>query len=153
MRDASQGLITSGDRGRSSVSPVHKASNEYLSQLQHDNTSLQRRLNLVLKELDRVNRDRGASIQKLNVMEKEIGQMQARLNNEDDADKMNGDLQMDVNGQRDTNTNIKRSIHDTDMARTEAIQKLRVLQGDRDRRAQMSDELKGDLQKKMGLCK
>lgn len=39
------------------------------------------------------------------------------------------------------------------MTRTEAIQKLRMLQADRDRRAHMIDELKEDLAKKMALCK
>mgnify|MGYP000754813636 CR=1 FL=1 len=152
LRDASHGLVT-GPGPRASISPVRTASGEYLSQLQHDNSSLQRRLNLVLQELDRVNRDRGALVQKLNLQEQEISQMQAKLNNEDDADKLNSHLQMDVNGHRDTNTGIKRSIQDTDMARTDAIAKLRALQADRDRRAQMADELRNDLQKKMAVCK
>jgi len=39
------------------------------------------------------------------------------------------------------------------MTRTEAIQKLRMLQAERDRRAHMVDELKDDLAKKMALCK
>lgn len=60
--------------------------------------------------------------------------MQGRLNDYDDADKINSGLQMDVNGQRDNNINIKCSITDTDMTRKDCMTKLRGLQADRDRR-------------------
>lgn len=42
-----------------SIDPNRVSTQEYLNQLVNDNESLQRRLNLVLQELDRVNRDRG----------------------------------------------------------------------------------------------
>jgi len=60
---------------------------------------------------------------------------------------------MDVNGNRDNNVGIKRAITDSDMTRTDAIKKLRTLQSDRDRRANMADELKDDLASKHTLCK
>ena len=47
---------------------------------------------------------------------------------------------------------IKQAISVTDMTRTEAIQNLRGVQSDRDRRCQMVDELKDDLDKKLELC-
>ena len=72
---------------------------------------------------------------------------------EDDADKMNNDLQYSVNGQRDNNINMKQAISDTDQTRTDAISKLRVLQADRDRRCHMTEDLKDDLHKKLSLCK
>ena len=62
-------------------------------------------------------------------------------------------MQMDVNGQRDNNVNVKRAISETDMTRTDAIQKLRQLQGERDRKTHMVDELKDDLSKKLSLVK
>ena len=40
---------------------------------------------------------------------------------EDDADLMNNDLQVTVNGQRDGNVDIKQAISETDIARTDAI--------------------------------
>ena len=40
---------------------------------------------------------------------------------EDDADLMNNDLQVTVNGQRDGNVDIKQAISATDIARTDAI--------------------------------
>ena len=63
MRDAGHGLITGGSnmpapRLAQISSPVRSASNEYIAQLQTDNSSLETRLNMVLNELDRVNRDR-----------------------------------------------------------------------------------------------
>ena len=39
------------------------------------------------------------------------------------------------------------------MTRTDAIAKLRMLQGERDRNTHIVDELKDDLHKKMALCK
>lgn len=60
---------------------------------------------------------------------------------------------MDVNGNREGNVRYKRDITDVDMSRTDAIQKLRNLQADRDRRGHMVDELKGDLASKLALCK
>ena len=66
---------------------------------------------------------------------------------------MNQQLQMDVNSNRENNVNIKRSIADSDMTRTDVIQKLRQLQAERDRRVHMNDELKDDLAKKLSLCK
>ena len=47
--------------------------------------------------------------------------MQGRLNDYDDADKINNGLQVDVNGQRDNNINIKCTITDTDMTRKDCM--------------------------------
>lgn len=43
--------------------------------------------------------------------------MQQKLREEDNADKLNNGVQYDVNGQRDNNVNVKRSIADTDYTR------------------------------------
>lgn len=88
MRDAGQGLLT-GANPRREVSPVRTASNEYIEQLRLDNTSLQKRLNLVLMELDRVSRDRSNLVQKCSNVEQDVGMLQRQLNSEDDADAMN----------------------------------------------------------------
>ena len=154
LRDASHGLLTGGAQQHSYVaSPVRSASNEYIMQLRTDNTSLEKRLNLVLAELDRVNRDRSNLVQKVSVIEQDVKMMQRQLNSEDNADQINNDLQLNLNGQRDSNRGLKVRISETDMTRSEAIQKLRMLQSDRDRRTHMVDELKDDLQKKAKLAK
>lgn len=132
---------------------MRSASNEYIAQLQADNSSLQKRLNLVLTELDRVNRDRSNLVQKVSVVDQDVKTMQRQLGNEDGADAINNDLQHNLNGQREQNTGIKSCIADTDMTRTEAISKLRLLQAERDRRTNMIDELKDDLTKKVALSK
>ena len=76
MRDASAGLLTGSVPQRSHVaSPVRAASNEYIAQIQTDNASLQKRLNLVLNELDRVNRDRNNLQQKLTVIDQDVNVM------------------------------------------------------------------------------
>ena len=71
---------------------MRTASNEYLIQLQQDNTSLQKRLNLVLQELDRINRDRSNLVNQYSIVEQEVNDMQAKLHDEDNADKMNNNL-------------------------------------------------------------
>ena len=58
-----------------------------------------------------------------------------------------------MNGQRDQNVGIKARISETDMTRTEAIQKLRLLQAERDRKTHMVAELNDDLAKKVELSK
>ena len=58
-----------------------------------------------------------------------------------------------MNGQRDQNVGVKARITETDMTRTEAIQKLRLLQAERDRKTHMAAELNDDLAKKVELSK
>ena len=60
---------------------------------------------------------------------------------------------MNLNGQRDQNVGVKARISETDMTRTEAIQKLRLLQAERDRKTHMVAELNDDLAKKVELSK
>ena len=53
--------------------------------------------------------------------------MQGKLREYDDADRLNSGLQVDVNGQRDSNVNIKCSITDADLSRKDFLKKLRDL--------------------------
>jgi len=57
-----------------------------------DNDSLQKRLNLVLQELDRVNRDKSSLLHKSNRVRSDVDTMQRQLNSEDNADQINNDL-------------------------------------------------------------
>ena len=59
---------------------------------------------------------------------------------------------MDVNGTRDNNVDFKRKITDTEVTRTDAIQRLRALQTERDRKGNMNNEINNDLTKKLTLC-
>ena len=58
-------------------------------------------------------------------MDQEISSLQGHLNAEDEADRRNNDFQLDLNGQRDNNVNVKRNIAETDVHRTDAIANLR----------------------------
>ena len=82
---------------------------------------MQRRLNLVLQELDRVNRDKSNLQQKFTIQDKEIGQMRRLIESDSDKDKVNAEIQMDVNGLRDGNVGIKHRITETDGSRADAI--------------------------------
>ena len=136
-----------------SIDPNRVSTQEYLNQLVNDNESLQRRLNLVLQELDRVNRDRGNLIQQYNMTEKDVQNMQRLIDSEDATDKMNNNLQVDVMGHRDNNENFKHRITETDQTRTDAIGRLRVLQAERDRKSSILDEIREDLNTKLHLLK
>ena len=70
--------------------------------------------------------------------------MQRLINNEDDQDRVNNDMQMDVTGTRELNVNIKKQIGDTDAQRGDAISRLRSLQLDRDHKANVIDEMKDE---------
>ena len=54
--------------------------------------SLQKRLNLVLNELDRVNRDRSKIVNNMALVDKEVNNMQNKLADYDDADRQNSGL-------------------------------------------------------------
>ena len=107
----------------------------------------------MLRELDRVNRDRSSLVQKFSHVDQDVKTMERQLNSEDSADAINNELQHNLNETRHSNHTFKQRITDTDMTRTEAIQKLRILQAERDRRGHIVDELKDDLAKKVALCK
>ena len=68
-----------------------------------------------------MNRDRSSLVQKSNILEQDINNLQVKLNAEDSHDKINNDLQVDVNGTRDTNIGFKRQINETDITRNDAI--------------------------------
>ena len=68
----------------------------------------------MLQELDRVNRDRSNLSQKFNIAAKDVLQMKRMLNEEDLDDKINRDLQMDLNTLRDKNKEAKLRIADID---------------------------------------
>lgn len=51
--------------------------------MQVDNASLQKRLNLVLQELDRVSRDRSSLIQKVSHADQDVKQLERQLHSED----------------------------------------------------------------------
>ena len=88
-----------------------------------------------------MNRDRSSLVQKSNILEQDINNLQVKLNAEDSHDKINNDLQVDVNGTRDTNIGFKRQINETDITRSDAIQRLRAFQAERDRKAHMCNEI------------
>lgn len=81
----------------------------------------------MLQELDRVNRDRSNLAQKFKIGEKDVLQMKRMLHEEDLDDKVNRDLQMELNGMRDKNKEAKLRIADIDQRRSDAITHLRVL--------------------------
>lgn len=108
---------------------------------------------MVLQELDRVNRDRSNLAQKFKIAEKDVFQMKRMLQEEDLDDKINRDLQMELNGMRDKNKEAKLRIADIDQRRSDAIGRLRVLQGERDRFMLNNEELSKDFQRKMGMVK
>ena len=63
----------------------------------------------------------------MNTIEGDVSQMKNKLTMEDNADKMNNDLQVNLNGERDSNVNLKQTIGVIDHSRTEVISRLRVL--------------------------
>ena len=59
--------------------------------------------------------------------------MRRLIESDSDKDKVNAEIQMDVNGLRDGNVGIKHRITETDGSRADAIQNLKMLQMERDR--------------------
>lgn len=61
-----------------------------------------------------MNRDRSNLAQKFKITEKDVFQMKRMLQEEDLDDKINRDLQMELNGMRDKNKDAKLRIADID---------------------------------------
>ena len=100
-----------------------------------------------------MNREKGNLGQKLAVQQRDVDQMQRLLSGEDDTDKINNELQIDVIGTRDNNVNVKRQITDSDAARANAIDRLRDMQNERERKTAMIEDFKADYNKKVDLVK
>lgn len=66
-----------------------------------------RRLNLVIQELDRVNREKEDFILRLKQTAKESGELQKIINEEDNVDKVNKYMNDDLIYERDRNHKIK----------------------------------------------
>lgn len=66
-----------------------------------------RRLNLVIQELDRVNREKEDFILRLKQSAKESGELQKIINEEDNVDKVNKYMNDDLIYERDRNHKIK----------------------------------------------
>jgi hypothetical protein len=70
-----------------SLPPPHVK--EHISNIQSDNQSLMRRLNLVIQELERVNREKDELYARLKLSAKDSSELQRVLNGEENIDKVN----------------------------------------------------------------
>lgn len=73
-----------------------------------------RRLNLVLQELDRVQREKEEIQNRLQSFAKETMDLQRMINGEDNIDKVNKYMQEDLVYERDRNAKLSSSIKEQD---------------------------------------
>jgi hypothetical protein len=81
----------------------------------------------VLQELDRVNRDRSNLSQKFKMAEQDVTQLRRMLTEEDVDDRVNRDLQLELNSFKEKNRDAKIRLADIERRRADAINDLRVL--------------------------
>ena len=75
------------------------------------------------------------------------------LTDEDVDDRVNRDLQLELNQLKEKNREQKIKLADIERRRSDAIGQLRVLQGERDRYMMNNEEMSKDFQRKMGMVK
>jgi len=101
---------------------------EHLANLQSDNASLMRRLNLVLQELDRVQREKEEINERLEQFAKESMNLQRMINGEDNLDKVNKYMQEDLSYERERNQKLKNSIREQEHYQNDLINDLRKIE-------------------------
>ncbi len=83
--------------------------------LQNDNSSLMRRLNLVLQELDRIKQEKMELTAQLGDAAKHTENVQDCIRNEDNMDKVNKFMQDDLKYERDRNLGLQDKIKETEL--------------------------------------
>jgi hypothetical protein len=86
-----------------------------------------RRLNLVMQELERVNKEKDDVYLRLKQSNKEVGELQGLINSEDNVDKVNKYMSDDLIYERDRNHKLKLKIKELDLYRSELIGELRKI--------------------------
>jgi len=66
-------------------------------------------------------------------------------------DKVNRDLQMELNDVKNANTEMKIAINQVDKKRNQVLGQLRVIQGQRDRNIECNEISAQDFQRKIGM--
>lgn len=94
---------------------------DYASQLFNDNQQLQRRLNLVVAELDRVTRDKQTQQNRLNRATEETESISRAIENEDRSDKHIHEKQTELQDEREQNRRVQCEIQRADTTRAEAV--------------------------------
>ena len=91
-----------------------------------------RRLNLVIQELERVNREKDDLYARLKHTVKETSEVQRLVNGEDNVDKVNKYMQDDLAYERDRNLKVKSQIKELDLYRQDLLIQVRRLQEQQD---------------------
>ena len=116
-----------------------------LNNLQSDNSSLMRRLNLVLQELDRVKSEKDDIQTQLAVASKNTQDLQRQINSEDNVDKVNRYMQDDLAYERDRNQAARQKIKEVEGNQADTLGELRKAEDGAEQRARSNAQLTGDL--------
>eukprot|EP00347_Sterkiella_histriomuscorum_P005910 403354803 len=121
---------------------------DHINAIQNDNSSLMRRLNLVMQEHDRVKREKEDIYQRLKQSAIEASELKKLLQCEDNVDKVNNYMNEDLVYERDRNHKVKQQIKDLDLYRTDLINELRKLQDRSDEISKSNQDLGFQLNQK-----
>ena len=110
-----------------------------------------RRLNLVIQELERVNKEKEDIYLRLKHSAKEVGELQIMINSDDNVDKVNKYMSDDLVYERDRNHKLKSKIKELDLYRNELIHELRKLQEQQDEITKENQQLTYGLQQKLTI--
>lgn len=91
-----------------------------------------RRLNLVLQELDRVQKEKEDLLQRTTAKRDDILNLQRILDGENKVDKVNSYLQDDLTYERDRNLKVRSKIKEEEMYTNDLLRELRKTENDQD---------------------
>lgn len=89
-----------------------------------------RRLNLVLQELDRVQKEKNDLIDRMGMVEKDQKSLQRMLNGDDKVDKVNRYMQDDLLYERDRNMKLNDKIKEEEQDKNDLLRELRGIEND-----------------------
>ena len=103
---------------------------EHIANLQGDNASLMRRLNLVLQELDRVQKEKEDIQQRQLLVSKDANALQKIIAGEDNTDKMNKYMNDDLSYEKDRNQKLQQRIKGEEIYKNDMIRELNQIEDD-----------------------
>jgi len=111
------------ERDRSPVQPpVHME--QHAQNLQNDNTSIMRRLNLVLQELERIQKEKDELKKQYIAACKTSQELQQLVNGEDNMDKANRYMHDDLAYEKDRNSKLHAKVQDEELVKNRLLAEL-----------------------------
>lgn len=97
---------------------------ERIEAMTQDNQSLQRRLNQVNSELERIQRENEDIVRSIEMNDSDVARLNKMISLKDDTDAQNSVMEMDVQRIKDANADLNQKLNDQEFMTNDASNKL-----------------------------